>query len=73
MAIGDKLLDLRDDVALKLILKASEKKDRVNAELKEKGASVRIASFELQPGVPPTIVFCVEEAPKESENQLYEP
>ncbi|MEP4079685.1 hypothetical protein [Haloferula sp.] len=67
MAIGEKLLDIRDDVAIKLITKAAEKKDRVNAELKENGVKARITSFELQPGVPPSIVFCVDEVSDDSQ------
>ncbi|MEM1083367.1 MAG: hypothetical protein AAGI48_04550 [Verrucomicrobiota bacterium] len=60
MAVGDKIKDFRDDVGVKLIMNASEKMKRMNEELAEKGADVRVASFEFQPGTPPSLTFCVE-------------
>ena len=55
MALGDKWFDFSDDVGLKMILKASEKKKRLNALLEEQNADVRVTSFDVQAGVPPSV------------------
>ena len=60
MSVAEKVLDVADDVMVRLITKGSEKQDRVNALLADKNANVRIASFEVQMGTPPTIVYAIE-------------
>lgn len=66
MSIGDKLLDFRDDVGVKMIMKGSEKMKSMNAELEKQGADVRVMSFEFQPGMPPSMTFCVETISQDS-------
>ena len=60
MGLIDKLFDIEEGAACKLIIKASEKQRRINALLEEEGADVRIGNIEVQMGREPSFAFCVE-------------
>ncbi|MGB5711560.1 MAG: hypothetical protein WBM44_11715 [Waterburya sp.] len=60
MSMLEKAIDLGDDVGAKLIMRASEKRKRVNALLEQESSDVRISSFEIQMGTPPSVTFCIE-------------
>lgn len=65
MNIAEKALDVADDVMVRLITRGAEKQARVNALLQEKGSNVRIGSFEVQMGTPPTVVYAIEQVTEE--------
>lgn len=46
-----------DELIADTIVKAVEKQEKVNAILKQRGASYRVADIDLQMGIPPTVTF----------------
>ena len=48
-----------DDVIANIIIRAGEKKDRVNKVLADKGSQYRIVGIEVEAGIPPKTVFSV--------------
>ena len=68
MSLIDKFLDFGDDVGVKLVEKAWSKQQRINALLEAKSSGVRIASFEIQMGMPPSVTFCLEPTASKNPN-----
>ena len=49
-----------DDLMVNAILRAVNKKDRVNEILKEKGSDYRVSGIEVENHIPPKVTFSVE-------------
>ena len=53
-----------DDLIVNTIIRAAEKKERVNKLLEEEGCDYRISGVEVENGIPPTVAFSVERKPE---------
>ena len=52
-----------DDLIANTIIRAAEKRDRVNQLLAEKGCEYRVSGIEVENSIPPKVVFSVEREP----------
>ena len=51
-----------DDLIVNAIIRAVDKRERVNKLLEEKGSDYRVSGIDVEVGIPPKVAFSVERA-----------